>query len=145
MLNILKATWKQNGHGAFNAKAFRRHEEDLISQTDEVGNIKQGPIKLNFKNRANIQRMVKKYGVDDQRNRTRLRKFMEELVEGEPSSRIGKSLDPLFSISFRAMGMLDQPFVFMGTMRALRWVCSINRLFLWVLCERCVLNLYKKV
>ena len=120
MLNILKATWKQNGHGAFNAKAFRRHEEDLISQTDEVGNIKQGPIKLNFKNRANIQRMVKKYGVDDQRNRTRLRKFMEELVEGEPSSRIGKSLDPLFSISFRAMGMLDQPFVFMGTMRALR-------------------------
>jgi hypothetical protein len=120
MLNILKSTWKQNGHGAFNAKAFRRHEEDLISQTDELGNIKEGPIKLNFKNRASIQRMVKKYGTDTERNRGLLRKFMEEVVEGEPSTRIGKALDPLFSVSFRAMGMFDQPFVFLGTMRALR-------------------------
>lgn len=120
MLNILKATWKQNGHGAFNAKAFRRHEEDLISQTDELGNIKEGPIKLNFKNRASIQRLVKKYGSDTERNRGLLRKFMEEVVEGEPSTRIGKALDPLFSVSFRAMGMFDQPFVFLGTMRALR-------------------------
>lgn len=120
MLNILKATWKQNGHGAFNAKAFRRHEEDLISQTDELGNIKEGPIKLNFKNRASIQRLVKKYGSDTERNRGLLRKFMEELVEGEPSTQIGKALDPLFSVSFRAMGMFDQPFVFLGTMRALR-------------------------
>lgn len=120
MLNILKATWKQNGHGAFNAKAFRRHEEDLISQTDELGNIKEGPIKLNFKNRENIRRMIKKYGSDNEDNRSRLRKFLEETVEGEPSTRIGKALDPLFSVSFRAMGMFDQPFVFLGTMRALR-------------------------
>lgn len=120
MLAILKSTWKQNGHGAFNAKAFRRHEEDLVSQTDELGNIKEGPIKLNFKNRENIRRMIKKYGADTERNRGLLRKFMEEVVEGEPSTRIGKALDPLFSVSFRAMGMFDQPFVFLGTMRALR-------------------------
>ena len=103
-----------------NAKAFRRHEEDLVSQTDELGNIKEGPIKLNFKNRENIRRMIKKYGADTERNRGLLRKFMEEVVEGEPSTRIGKALDPLFSVSFRAMGMFDQPFVFLGTMRALR-------------------------
>lgn len=120
MLNILKSTWKQNGHGAFNAKAFRRHEEDLVSQTDELGNIKEGPIKLNFKNRENIRRMIKKYGSDSEDNRSRLRKFLEETVEGEPSTRIGRALDPLFSVSFRAMGMFDQPFVFLGTMRALR-------------------------
>ena len=120
MLNILKSTWKQNGHGAFNAKAFRRHEEDLVSQTDKLADIKQGPLKLNFKNRESVRRLVKKYGVDSEDNRSRLRKFMEELVEGEPSTRIGKSLDPLFSVSFRAMGMFDQPFVFLGTMRALR-------------------------
>ena len=120
MLNILKSTWKQNGHGAFNAKAFRRHEEDLVSQTDELGNIKEGPIKLNFKNRENIRRMIKKYGSDNEDNRSRLRKFLEEAVEGEPSTRIGRALDPLFSVSFRAMGMFDQPFVFLGTMRALR-------------------------
>lgn len=122
MLNILKATWKQNGHGAFNAKAFRRHEEDLIDNTtkDKADALKEGPIKLNFKNRASIQRLVKKYGTDTERNRGLLRKFLEEVVEGEPSTRIGKALDPLFSVSFRAMGMFDQPFVFLGTMRALR-------------------------
>ena len=122
MLNILKSTWKQNGHGAFNAKAFRRHEEDLIDNTtkDKADALKEGPIKLNFKNRASIQRLVKKYGSDTERNRGLLRKFMEEVVEGEPSTRIGKALDPLFSVSFRAMGMFDQPFVFLGTMRALR-------------------------
>ena len=122
MMSVLKATWKQNGHGAFNAKAFRRHEEDLISktQTDEVSELKKGPIKLNFKNKENLQNLVNKYGIDDERNRTRLRKFLEEIVEGEPTTRIGKALDPLFSVSFRAMGMFDQPFVFLGTMRALR-------------------------
>ena len=122
LMSVLKATWKQNGHGAFNAKAFRRHEEDLISktQTDEVSELKKGPIKLNFKNKENLQKLVNKYGIDDERNRTRLRKFLEEIVEGEPTTRIGKALDPLFSVSFRAMGMFDQPFVFLGTMRALR-------------------------
>ena len=120
LMNILKATWKQNGHGAFNAKAFRRHEEDLVSQTDEIGNIKEGPIKLNFKNRDHLQKLVNKYGVDSEPNKKRLRKFLEEIVEGEPSTRIGKALDPLFSVSFRAMGMFDQPFIFLGTMRALR-------------------------
>ena len=120
LMNILKATWRQNGHGAFNAKAFRRHEEDLISKTDEVGAIKESPIKLNFKNKEHLQKLVNKYGVDSEPNKTRLRKFLEEIVEGEPSTRIGKALDPLFSVSFRAMGMFDQPFVFLGTMRALR-------------------------
>ena len=122
LMNVLKATWKQNGHGAFNAKAFRRHEEDLIAKTktDEVAELKKGPIKLNFKNKENLQNLVNKYGVDDERNRTRLRKFLEEIVEGEPTTRIGKALDPLFSVSFRAMGMFDQPFIFLGTMRALR-------------------------
>jgi len=120
LINILKATWKQNGHGAFNAKAFRRHEEDLISQTDELGNIKEGPIKLNFKNREQLQKLVSKYGVDNERNKNLFRKWAEEIIEGEPTTTIGKLLDPLFSVSFRAMGMFDQPFVFLGTMRALR-------------------------
>jgi hypothetical protein len=120
LINILKATWKQNGHGAFNAKAFRRHEEDLISQTDELGNIKEGPIKLNFKNREQLQKLVSKYGVDNERNKNLFRKWAEEIVEGEPTTTVGKLLDPLFSVSFRAMGMFDQPFVFLGTMRALR-------------------------
>ena len=120
LINILKATWKQNGHGAFNAKAFRRHEEDLISKTDDVAAIKEGPIKLNFKNKEHLQKLVNKYGTDTERNRSLLRKFLEEIVEGEPTTQIGKALDPLFSVSFRAMGMFDQPFVFLGTMRALR-------------------------
>lgn len=122
MLTILKATWKQNGHGAFNAKAFRRHEEDLIQKTakQETEALKKGPIKLNFKNKDQLQRMVNKYGVDSDRNRGLLRKFLEETVEGEPTTAVGKMLDPLFSVSFRVMGLFDQPFVFMGTMRALR-------------------------
>lgn len=122
MFNILKATWKQNGHGAFNAKAFRRHEEDLISKTtkEEAEELKKSPIKLNFKNKEHLQRMVKKYGVDDERNKGLIRKFFEDIVEGEPTTKIGKLFDPLFSISFRAMGLFDQPFVFLGTMRALR-------------------------
>jgi len=122
MLTILKATWKQNGHGAFNAKAFRRHEEDLIQKTakQETEALKKGPLKLNFKNKDQLQRMVNKYGVDSDRNRGLLRKFLEETVEGEPTTAVGKMLDPLFSVSFRVMGLFDQPFVFMGTMRALR-------------------------
>lgn len=122
MFNILKATWKQNGHGAFNAKAFRRHEEDLISKTtkDEAEALKKSPIKLNFKNKEHLQRMVNKYGVDNERSKGLIRKFFEDIVEGEPTTKIGKLFDPLFSVSFRAMGLFDQPFVFMGTMRALR-------------------------
>lgn len=122
MLNILKATWKQHGQGAFNAKTFRRHEEDLIAKTtaDEVEAIKKGPIKLNFKNREHTRRLVNKYGRDNARTKKLYRRFLEDVVEGEPTTNIGKWLDPLFSISFRNMGMADQPFVFLGTMRALR-------------------------
>lgn len=122
MLNILKATWKQHGQGAFNAKSFRRHEEDLIAKTttDEVDAIKKGPIKLNFKNREHTRRLVNKYGRDNARTKKLYRRFLEDIVEGEPTTNIGKWLDPLFSISFRNMGMADQPFVFLGTMRALR-------------------------
>lgn len=117
MLALMKQTWKNNGRSGFNPKSFRRHEEDLV---DPIKGSSDEPLKLNFKDRKQLKDLIARYGSDTIDNRKKLDKFLGEVIEGDPTTTIGKLLDPLFSISFRFMGTLDEPFKYMGMMRALR-------------------------
>jgi hypothetical protein len=114
----IKATFHNNGKSSFNPKSFRRHEEDLV----EAGGkrIEGEPLKITFKDRQALAELLRKYGVDNEAHQGRFRKFFMDVVDGEPTTPIGRLLDPLFSISFRAMGVMDEPFKVMGTLRALR-------------------------
>ena len=116
--DLIKETYKNNGQSAILPRAFRRHEEDLI----DVGgkSVETEPLKIPFKNRKKLAELVKKYGVKNETNEKGFRKFLLEMVEGEPTTQIGKALDPLFSTSFRAMGVFDEAFKAMGLMRGLR-------------------------
>jgi hypothetical protein len=116
--DLIKETYKNNGQSAILPRAFRRHEEDLI----DVGSksVETEPLKIPFKNRKKLAELVKKYGVKNETNEKGFRKFLLEMVEGEPTTQIGKALDPLFSTSFRAMGVFDEAFKAMGLMRGLK-------------------------
>jgi len=114
----VKATFQNNGKSSFNPKSFRRHEEDLVEAGGKQ--IEGEPLKITFKDRQALAELLRKYGVDSEANQGRFRKFFMDVVDGEPTTPIGRLLDPLFSISFRAMGVMDEPFKVMGTLRALR-------------------------
>lgn len=116
--DLIKETYKNNGQSAILPRSYRRHEEDLI----DVGgkSVETEPLKIPFKNRRKLSELVKKYGVKNETNEKGFRKFLLEMVEGEPTSQIGKALDPLFSTSFRAMGVFDEAFKAMGLMRGLK-------------------------
>ena len=116
--DLIKETYKNNGQSAILPRSYRRHEEDLI----DVGgkSVETEPLKIPFKNRRKLAELVKKYGVKNETNEKGFRKFLLEMVEGEPTSQIGKALDPLFSTSFRAMGVFDEAFKAMGLMRGLK-------------------------
>jgi len=116
--DLMKQTYKDKGQSAILPKSFRRHEEDLM-EAGEVA-VSTTPIKVALKDKKKLTELIKQYGVKSERNETRLRKFLLEMLEGEPTTQIGKALDPLFSISFRAMGVMDEPFKAMGLMRAMR-------------------------
>lgn len=115
---LIKETYRNNGQSAILPRSFRRHEEDLIEAG--TGAVESKPLKVTFKDKKKLAELIRKYGVKNEANETGFRKFMLELVEGEPTTQMGRILDPVFSISFRAMGILDEPFKAMGLMRALR-------------------------
>lgn len=119
-VQVFKQTFKRGGDGSFISNNLRRHEEDLVGAGEDMQSMLSNPLKLTFKNKKEIKQMYDAYGVDSLENSTRLRRFFEDLAIGEPTTKIGKVLDPLFSASFRAMGMADQPFLFLGAMRNLR-------------------------
>lgn len=116
--DLMKQTYKDKGQSAILPKSFRRHEEDLMEAGEAV--VSATPIKVALKDKKKLTELIKQYGVKNERNETRLRKFLLEMLEGEPTTQIGKALDPLFSISFRAMGIMDEPFKAMGLMRSMR-------------------------
>ena len=115
---LIKETYRNNGQSAILPRSFRRHEEDLIEAG--TGAVESKPLKVTFKDKKKLAELIRKYGVKNEANEKGFRKFMLELVEGEPTTQMGRILDPVFSISFRAMGILDEPFKAMGLMRALR-------------------------
>jgi hypothetical protein len=115
---LIKETYRNNGQSAILPRSFRRHEEDLIEAG--TGAVESKPLKVTFKDKKKLAELIRKYGVKNEANEKGFRKFMLELVEGEPTTQMGRILDPVFSVSFRAMGILDEPFKAMGLMRALR-------------------------
>jgi hypothetical protein len=115
---LIKETYRNNGQSAILPRSFRRHEEDLIEAG--TGVVESKPLKVTFKDKKKLAELIRKYGVKNEANEKGFRKFMLELVEGEPTTQMGRILDPVFSVSFRAMGILDEPFKAMGLMRALR-------------------------
>lgn len=119
-LKVMRQTFKQGGEGSFISNNLKRHEEDLVGAGEDMQSMLSNPLKLNFKNKEELKQIAKTYGVDTLENSTRLRRFFEDIAIGEPTTKLGKIFDPLFSVSFRAMGMADQPFLFLGAMRNLR-------------------------
>ena len=115
-LEVLKQTFKQRGEGSFMSNNLKRHEEDLVSAADDLTS---NP-KINFKDRKELEKLYKTYGIDTSENAGRLRRFLEDVSTGDPSTKLGKMLDPLFTLSFKAMAIPDQAFTFMGAMRNLR-------------------------
>ena len=115
---LIKETYRNNGQSAILPRSFRRHEEDLIEAG--TGAVESKPLKVTFKDKKKLAELIRKYGVKNETNETIFRKFVLEIVEGEPTTQMGRILDPLFSISFRAMGIMDEPFKAMGLMRALK-------------------------
>jgi hypothetical protein len=113
----IKETWKNNGKSSWMKSSLRRHEEDLF---DITGEVTSEPLKLPFRDREKLTRLVNKYGQDTKENQSNLRRFLMDMIDGEPSTQFAKALDPLFSISFRAMGIMDEGFKVLGTLRALR-------------------------
>lgn len=117
---VLKQTFKQGGEGSFMSSNLKRHEEDLVGAADDLTSMVENPLKLSFKNKEELSKLYKAYGVETDESTNRMRRFFEDMAIGEPTTKISKLFDPLFSISFRAMGTADQPFLFLGAMRNLR-------------------------
>lgn len=117
---VLKQTFKQRGEGAFMSNNLKRHEEDLVGAGDDLTSMLDNAPKINFKNKEELQKLYKAYGVNTPQNANRIRRFFENMTIGQPESNAEKLLDPFFSLSFRAMGTADQPFLFLGAMRNLR-------------------------
>jgi len=117
---VLKQTFKQGGEGSFMSSNLKRHEEDLVGAADDLTSMVENPLKLSFKNKKELSKLYKAYGVETAESTNRMRRFFEDMAIGEPTTKISKLFDPLFSISFRAMSTADQPFLFLGAMRNLR-------------------------
>lgn len=115
-LRVAKNTLKYGEEGSFMPQIMRRHEEDLTSVLDSV-KAKEKPYTINFKNKKELEKMVKAYGVDNPENATLFRRFLEDVALGEASTRLSKLTRPLFDLSFRAMQIPDQAMIFLGYMR----------------------------
>lgn len=115
-LRVAKNTLKYGEEGAFMPQLMRRHEEDLTGVLDSV-RVKEKPYTINFKNKKELEKMVKAYGVDNPENATLFRRFLEDVALGEASTRLSKLTKPLFTLSFRAMSIPDQAMIFLGFMR----------------------------
>jgi hypothetical protein len=116
-LHHIKETWKNKGKSSWMQSSLRRHEEDLFDMTAEAST---EPLKLPFRDREKLVKLVNKFGQDSKENQSNLRRFLMDMIDGEPSTQLARSLDPLFSVSFRAMGIMDEGFKVVGTLRALR-------------------------
>lgn len=106
----------RQGRPVFNPRSLIRHQEELVKEG--VGSMDK--IRVPLRDRQAMKELVHRYGVDTQENKNVWRNFLNDMIEGTPSTKVGKVLDPLFSLSFRMMGMFDEPMKFLGTMRAIR-------------------------
>lgn len=114
-LALMKQAGKE-GRPIFNPRSLRRFEEDLVRE--ETGSLDR--IRIPIGDRKKLKELIQRYGIKNKQNENAYRSWLNDMVEGTPTTRIGKMTDPLFSISFRMMGMFDEPLKFLGTMRALR-------------------------
>ena len=118
--SVLKQSLKTLGaeEGAFMPQALKSHDELVGGVSTSLKNNR--PFQINFKDKKSLERLVKKYGIERPETDSLLRRVLEDAVLEEATTGFGKSLFPMLTASFRAMGVADQPILYISAMRNLR-------------------------
>ena len=118
--SVLKQSLKTLGaeEGAFMPQALKSHDELVAGVSTSLKNNR--PFQINFKDKKSLERLVKKYGIERPETDSLLRRVLEDAVLEEATTGFGKSLFPMLTASFRAMGVADQPILYISAMRNLR-------------------------
>ena len=120
------SSFKRN-RSAFNPRLRSRYQQEVYRLTKENTTSEMEDIvdidtlsKLSNQDALRLSQIIKLYGTDNNAMRKVLANFLEEVDAQEPLSGLMKFFDIASTISFRAMGTVDDVYRVMGTMRALR-------------------------
>ena len=103
---------------AFNPRIQNRFEQEFMKVGEDINVEKLAG--LNTYQQKQLSDLISQYGSDTAVNRQKLKNFYATLESGKSGNAVGKALELFSSISFRAMGGVDDVFRTYGTMRALR-------------------------
>jgi|TARA_R100000482_G_scaffold27361_1_gene8486 hypothetical protein len=117
----------KRGRSAFNPRLRSRYQQDVYNLAKDEGITDIEDIvgidvmtKMTPDQANRLSQIVKLYGTDNQRGRILLNNFIDEVDRLDDAGALAKFFDLFTSISFRAMGTVDDVYRTMGTMRALR-------------------------